>query len=67
MLAIRLPQWMAWLPGDHFKLIPHFTNNYDAVWTPWGKSVVNRKVILFPSSSFLFPICISSKKLKEII
>ena len=65
ILAINLPHWMPWLPGDHFKLILHFRNNYGAVWTFWGKRVVNRKVTLFPNSSFLFPFGISSKNLKE--
>ena len=65
ILAINLPHWMPWLPGDHFKLILHFRNNYGAVWTSWGKRVVNRKVTLFPNSSFLFPFGISSKNLKE--
>ena len=57
---------MPWLPGDLFKLILHFfRNNYGAVWTSWSKRVVNRKIILFPNSSFLFPFGTSSKNLKE--
>ena len=65
IIAINLPHWMPWMPGDHSKLILHFRNNYSAVWTSWGKRVVNRKVTLFPNSSFLFPFGISSKNLKE--
>ena len=64
ILAINLPHWMPWLPGDYFKLILHFRNNYGA-GTSWVKRVVNRKVTLFPNSSFLFPFGISSKNLKE--